>query len=391
MSDIRVMKSPKSVDLNITTRCNLRCSYCSHFSSKSDTDNDLATKEWLTFFKELNDNAVLDVCLSGGEPFIREDLKELIDGIIKNRMRFSMLSNGTLINDDILEYIKSTNRCDSIQVSIDGAGPDTHDISRGKGAFEKAMHGLKLLLKHKLPATVRVTIHKFNYKGLDEITRLLLEEVGLPSFSTNSASNFGLCRKNKDTTQLNAEEYSETMAKLIELNVKYNGRIGAQAGPLASGKHWMKIEEAISKGEKGLPGCGYLRSCGGVFSKMAIRADGIMLPCSQIPHVELGRINKDKLHDVWLNHPELKRLRDRRDIPLEQFEFCRGCKYIPYCRGGCPAISYTLTGDENKPSPDACYRVFSEAGGKLPKCSERILSPRITEQSNCGTAEIEQE
>ena len=364
------MKSPKSVDLNITTHCNLRCSYCSHFSSKGDVKKDLPTEEWLLFFKELNENAVLDVCLSGGEPLIREDFKELVDGVVKNRMRFSMLSNGTLMTDDILEYIKSTKRCDSIQVSIDGPGPDTHDIFRGKGTFEKALNGLKLLLKHKLPATVRVTLHRFNYKYFDEVARLLLEEVGLPSFSTNSASNFGLCRENRDSTQLNAEEYSEAMAKLMELNVKYKGRIGAQAGPLASGKHWMEIEEAINKGVKSLPGCGYLRSCGGVFSKMAVRADGVMLPCSQMPHVELGRINKDRLRDVWMNHSEFKRLRERRDIPLGQFELCRDCKYIPYCRGGCPAVSYSLTGDENKPSTDACYRVFVESGGRLPDRKE---------------------
>lgn len=380
MSDIKLMKSPKSVDLNITTHCNLRCSYCSHFSSEGDVKKDLPTEEWLLFFKELNENAVLDVCLSGGEPLIRKDFKELVDGVVKNRMRFSMLSNGTLMTDDILEYIKSTKRCDSIQVSIDGPGPDTHDIFRGKGTFEKALNGLKLLLKHKLPATVRVTLHRFNYKCFDEVARLLLEEVGLPSFSTNSASNFGLCRENRDSTQLNAEEYSEAMAKLIELNVKYKGRIGAQAGPLASGKHWMEIEEAINKGKKSLPGCGYLRSCGGVFSKMAVRADGIMLPCSQMPHVELGRINKDRLQDVWMNHPEFKKLRERRDIPLEQFELCRNCKYIPYCRGGCPAVSYSLTGDENKPSTDACYRVFVESGGRLP---ERKGTSRTTDCYPC--------
>lgn len=380
MADICVMRSSQNVDLNITTRCNLRCSYCSHFTSKSDIKKDLSTEEWLTFLKELNDNAVLEVCLSGGEPFIREDIRELIDGVVKNRMRFSMLSNGTLLDDDILGYIKTTKRCNSIQVSIDGPASDTHDIFRGKGSFERAINGLKLLLKYNLPSTVRVTVHKFNYKHLDEVARLLLEEIGLPSFSTNSASNFGLCRENKDVTQLNVEEYSNAMGKLMELNVKYNGRIKAQAGPLANGKHWMEIEEAIRKGKKSLPGCGYLRSCGGVFTKMAVRADGIMLPCSQMPHVELGRINKDKLKDVWLNHPELKRLRERRDIPLEKFEFCHDCKYIPYCRGGCPAVSYTLTGDENKPSSDACYRTFIESGGKLPK-KEKISNSKMSSVS----------
>jgi hypothetical protein len=50
----------------------------------------------------------------------------------------------------------------------------------------------------------------------------------------------------------------------------------------------------------------------------------------------------------------------------KDFPYCKDCGYIPYCRGGCPALAYTITGDENKPSPDACYRAFLESGGKLP-------------------------
>lgn len=366
-SDIRVKKTPESLDLDITNKCNLRCSYCSHFSSPGDTDTDISTEEWLRFFTELKECAVKDVTLCGGEPFFRQDLKELINGIYDNRMRFSILSNGTLINDNIIEFIKSTGRCNSIQVSIDGPGPESHDACRGKGSFDKALNGLKILQKHKIPATVRVTIHKFNYNQLDEVAKLLLEDVGLPSFSTNSAGHVGLCRENKDTVQLNAKEYGHAIAKLLELNRKYNGRIGAQAGPLASGRQWKEMQTAYDSGKNGLPGCGYLRSCGGIFSKMAIRSDGVMIPCSQIPHVELGRINRDSLRNVWQNHPELERLRDRRDIPLNQFDYCKDCNFIPYCRGGCPALAYTLTGSENQPSPDSCYRAFLNDGGVLPE------------------------
>ena len=80
---MRVMKTPKSVDLSITNRCNLRCRYCSHFTSAGDSGSDLPKEEWLQFFEELNRNAVLNVCLTGGEPFIREDLEDLIEGIVR--------------------------------------------------------------------------------------------------------------------------------------------------------------------------------------------------------------------------------------------------------------------------------------------------------------------
>jgi SynChlorMet cassette radical SAM/SPASM protein ScmE len=364
---MKLMNTPKKIDLDITSRCNLRCSYCYYFSSDGDTGVDLPLEQWLQFFEECNRCAVTEVCLCGGEPLIREDFKEFVEGVVKNRMRFSVLSNGTLINDDIVEFLKSTKRCNSFQVSIDGPGPESHDACRGKGSFEKALRGLRILMNHKMPATVRVTIHKHNVRQLDEIAKLLLEDVGLPSFSTNSASHAGLCRQNEADVQLGVEDYSYAMEKLLELNKKYSNRIGAQAGPLASVKHWLEIEDAIKNGVESLPNCGYLRSCGGVFANLAVRSDGTLVPCSQINHTELGKINEVDLKDIWQNHPELKSLRARRDMTLDVFDYCKECKFIPYCRGGCPAMAYNLAGNENVPSPDACYKRFLEMGGKLPK------------------------
>jgi radical SAM protein with 4Fe4S-binding SPASM domain len=83
-------------------------------------------------------------------------------------------------------------------------------------------------------------------------------------------------------------------------------------------------------------------------------------------HIELGRINHDDLKEIWQNHPELKRLRERRSISLNDFEFCNGCEYINYCTGSCPALAYTIFGVENHPSPDACLRQFLNEGGRLP-------------------------
>ena len=361
------MKTPKSVDLEITNRCNLRCKYCSHFTSHGDVDKDLSTEEWLRFFEELNRCAVMDVCLQGGEPFIRDDFKELVEGVVKNRMRFSILSNGTLITDEMAEFLASTGRCNSIQVSIDGSVDTTHDAFRGKGNFFKAVSGLKSLMKHNLPATVRVTIHRKNVRDLEAVSQLLLEEIGLSGFSTNAASHLGLCRQNAEQVQLTAEERSFAMDTLLRLDDKYNGRISAQAGPLAEARGWLEMEKARKNGLECLPNRGFLTGCGGFLSKMAIRADGVMVPCGLIPGMELGRINRDDLKDVWQNHAELNRFRNRRSIPLSDFEFCRDCDYINYCTGSCPAIAGTLLDDPYHPAPDACLRRFMEEGGQLPQ------------------------
>lgn len=364
---MKLIRTPKSIDLEISNNCNLRCLYCYHFSGSGDVGIDLPTEEWLSFFEELKQCSVFNVSLSGGEPLLRKDFKELVDGIVKNKMRFSILSNGILVNDDIAEYIKSTSRCNSYQVSIDGPGPEEHDACRGKGAFEKALTGLKCLMRHKIPVNVRVTIHKYNVGSLNEIAEFLLDEIGLSSFSTNNAAYMGLCRENKDIVQLTANEYSEAMARLLELDKRYKGRIMAAAGPLANAKNWKEMENAKQQHREYLSGYGCLSSCGGVFSQMAVLADGTMVPCNQLSHIKLGKINKDSLRDVWVNHPELKRLRERRDVPLSNFEYCRTCEYISYCKGGCPATAYALAGSENKPAPDACYRSFLCEGGRLQK------------------------
>jgi MoaA/NifB/PqqE/SkfB family radical SAM enzyme len=76
--------------------------------------------------------------------------------------------------------------------------PESHDAMRGRGSFERAVEGLLALLRNGVPAAVRVTIHRRNVHDLEAIARLLLEDIGLSSFGTNSASAMGLCRKNAE-------------------------------------------------------------------------------------------------------------------------------------------------------------------------------------------------
>ena len=156
------------------------------------------------------------------------------------------------------------------------------------------------------------------------------------------------------------------MATLLRLTVKYDGRISANAGPLADGHMWHQMEEARAQGAPAFPNRGCLTACGCPSSKIAVRADGAIVPCSMLAHSELGRINQDSLAEIWQHSPALNQLRSRHTIPLTGFEFCAGCSYIPYCTGNCPGLAYTITGRIDHPSPDACLRRFLEEGGTIP-------------------------
>jgi len=363
---MKTIRTPRSIDIDITNQCNLRCRYCYHFSGAGDVDQDLPKEEWFRFFEELNRCAVMTVTLAGGEPFLRKDLKDLIESIVANRMRFNILSNGTLITDDMADFLFSTGRCDGVQVSIDGSKPEPHDIFRGNGNFDRAIEGIRCLKKHLVPVQVRVTIHRQNVSDLEAIAELLLEEIGLPDFSTNAASYMGLCRQNVDQVGLSVDDRTLAMETLLKLNSTYDNRINAQAGPLAEATMWAEMEQARQKGISRIPTRGSLTACGCVMDKIAVRADGTIVPCTMLSHMELGRINRDDLKEIWQNHPEMKKMRQRRNIPLNDFEFCNGCPYIDYCTGNCPGLAYTLTGKVNHPSPDACLNRFLEEGGRLP-------------------------
>ena len=359
------MRTPRSLDMEITSRCNLRCRYCYFFNNPALVYRDLPTDEWLTFFDELGSLGVMNVTLAGGEPFIREDLPDLIGGIVRNRMRFSLLSNGGLIRDDIAAFLARTGRCDYVQVSVDGSRAEVHDSCRGQGSFDGAVRGIRTLQRHRISVAVRVTIHRNNVRDLENIAHFLLDELGLPDFGTNSAGYMGTCRGNADDVLLTIAERQEGMATLLRLAAKYPGRISSNAGPLTDGRMWGRMEEARAQGRPALHNGGRLTACGCPSHKISVRADGVIVPCNMLGHLELGRINHDPLGDIWQNSPILARLRNRSAIPLAGFEFCAGCSYIPYCTGNCPGLAYTLTGLVDHPSPDACLRRFLEGGGAL--------------------------
>ncbi len=197
------MSTPQHVDIAVTGRCNLSCAYC-FYADEMTARSDLSTAQWLDFFKNLGDMGVMTVCLTGGEALSRPDFFELVDGVIANRMRYEILSNGTLITEKTLaefEKGKRRLRLDSIQISIDGSSADIHDLSR-PNSFARAVRGLKLLKEAGFPMTVRVTINRFNYNDLENTARLLLEEVGLSGFSTNEAYPCGATNRYEEDIML---------------------------------------------------------------------------------------------------------------------------------------------------------------------------------------------
>ena len=364
-----IHEAPRNFDLSLTGRCNLRCDYC-FYADEMAGRQDLPAARWLAFFEELKGLAVRSLTLSGGEIFMRSDLWELIDGLVAARMRYSILTNGTLISDETMRQMgqeRRRRRLDSIQVSIDGSCAEIHDASRGKGSFEKALRGLRLLKAAGFPATARVTVNRHNVGDLENVARLLLDEVGLARIGTNDAMPMGTGCARREDIVLAPPQRVAAMRTLVRLEQAYPGRIQASAGSLALWHMFREMEEAKASGRKTRRWkMGFLSSCGCMFCKLAVHHDGMIVPCNMLAAAALGTIGATPIRDVWQSHPLLEEMRGRGAIPMEQVPGCAGCDWIPYCSGGCPATEYTRTGDLYVANPECCYRRFLGECGDLP-------------------------
>ncbi len=133
--------------LAITSRCNSRCAMCNIWRySKSNREKELQASEFAELPRTLK-----EINVSGGEPFLRKDLPEIVENIKKAcpKAKLVFSTNGLLTKKIVsdMRKIKKLFPKAAVRVSIDGT-QKTHDRIRGvKGAFKKAIATLRALEK----------------------------------------------------------------------------------------------------------------------------------------------------------------------------------------------------------------------------------------------------
>jgi SynChlorMet cassette radical SAM/SPASM protein ScmE len=336
----------------------MHCSYANEMNSLPD----LPTQSWLAFFEELEACKVMIVALTGGEPFIRDDLCQIIDGIIKHKMRFSITTNATLISEEITHYLKGCRRLDNIQVSIEGSQAEIHERLRGQDSFEPALKGLNLLIGAGLPVAVRVTATPCNLDDLNNICYMLIN-MGVEKININECYPFGRGLNNYDSLKLTPEQYVQAIKILMDFNETHPGILCGQSGPFVAYSRLKDAEKSIANGKTIRGKVGYLSGCNCAFRAISVLHDGQYVPCHQLSQLGLGQINTDHLAEIWQNSPLLQMLRGRRRVSLEETEeACRGCRHQPVCTGGCPAQVYAVTGELNRPDLASCYAALEQRG-----------------------------
>lgn len=163
------------ISFAVTNKCNLTCDYCCKDSS-IEKEEKLELEELKMIVDQIVKLKPINLTISGGEPMIRKDFKELID-YIKNKYHEKLIlcTNATLINNQNVEYI--ARNFYAIEISLDGYDEETCSKTRGKGIFEKVMNTIQMLKNNdceRISLSMVVGKHNYHYKTkFEELNELL--------------------------------------------------------------------------------------------------------------------------------------------------------------------------------------------------------------------------
>jgi len=150
--------------------------------------NDLNLVEWNGVFNDFRRMGVKSVTISGGEPFLRKDLYEILESL--HDIDVTIITNGTMIDEKVVNLI--VNNGMNVVVSIDSIHADIHDNIRGvNGAFEKTMKFVRCF-NEKRPGSASKLILSFilQKENLDDLVKLddFLKNNGFDSLSLDPIS-----------------------------------------------------------------------------------------------------------------------------------------------------------------------------------------------------------
>jgi pyruvate-formate lyase-activating enzyme/predicted phosphodiesterase len=166
--------------------CNLACDYCAVASSPRAAPRTLATAD----FKALVDEAVVsgfaELYVTGGEPFLHPGIVDLLDHA-SAQLPTVVMTNAMLLRGKRAGGTPSGGGLDrladrklTVQTSLDGATPHTHDLHRGPGSWQRTTDGIRHLIDLGLPPRVALTETQENTGEIPAVAAFLAE-LGLPA------------------------------------------------------------------------------------------------------------------------------------------------------------------------------------------------------------------
>ncbi len=230
------MKELFSAGVDVTKKCTLRCLHCFNFSGdekETTCDEELTDKELITMATNILECNPKSMCMCGGEPLLRKDAIMEIANIAKDKYpnsSINMVSNGQLMTAQVAEDLWKAG-FKNIQISLDGASPETVDWLRNKeGMYEAATSALRYLSESRKRLGIDTDIcisfcpTKKNLPELEEVIDFC-ESLDINSFRVQPLMLLGRAKEFLREYVLSKAEYRDLARRLKNRN-SINARSG---------------------------------------------------------------------------------------------------------------------------------------------------------------------
>ncbi len=337
-SNIREIPEISTSYLIVTRQCNLRCKYCFLGNSKENTTTMTIETARMAIDKimdAITHSSVKEqkIILYGGEPFIAKKTAFFIGDYVKQKEKdlkasgkmkedvgvyFFIISNGTLIDEEIAKFCRTHDMY--ISISIDGP-EEIHNKTRiykgGQGTYKEVIRGLKLLQKEGISVTASTTITNENIEHLDEVTEHI-RSLGFDRISFNI-----LMGENFETEEMK-ELAKKTAERIVNLYAKYRETdflvypVIKQVRPLARGNFHLADCSACTGGQVTISPEGKIGICQAFINNQE--------------QFEYSLKETDSIVSLMETAPMFNEWKNRSPINMDD---CQNCDAIAICGGGC--------------------------------------------------------
>jgi uncharacterized protein len=361
--------------LQVTQQCNLRCEYCAYSgiydNNRTHSNKRMSfetAKKAIDFFFERN-SALADVTIGfyGGEPLLEFELiKRCVEyansQVEGKRIRFNMTTNGTLLSDDVVDYL--VNNDFRLSISLDGS-KEEHDINRkfinGEGSFDTIINNIRNI-------KVRYPEYDKQIMVLTTINPNMDLSCVLEYFSTDDVlkDKYIMFNPMKETSLKSDIRYDEEFTLIrryeyMKLLFALVGKLDSEhLSPLTYSlkskieDNWKIMRKRIRLPSVMHPGGPCLPGVRRVF----VRVDGTLFPCERISET-LDYFKIGSLEDGF----DLSKIRRLINIGQLTENECLHCWGIKYCSICSEQIEFEVEPTKDlklKECPNSCYRVLSD-------------------------------
>lgn len=346
-------KASLSVQWHITSKCMKKCRHCYMFESeryKTELENELNYEKMLKVLDDIKDFEetwgfrVNDFFITGGDPILSPDFRNLLLELQRRKKRIYIMGNPETLTVEMIEFMKSVG-VQQMQMSLDGL-KETHDYYRGKGNFDLTIKALEMLDEYDLTGTIMFTLTGENKDELIPLMKYVAENTKAKGFAFDLVCGVG------NAKDISLQLTKEDVKKYFELYLDEKRRIKSE-GNLIRISEKSKFFQLIHYDNNefnpyDIEEFSAIGGCYVGFTCYTILADGSVAACRRFPTI-IGKMPEQKMEDIFLENELLKRFRR-----AEFYSECGSCMFFKACRG-CPAVVYGYTKNPFDENP-LCFK-----------------------------------